>query len=150
MGRLTRITPPTYLFIYIVVTVVLVLLFPFLKIIYPPYTYLGVPLIILGLCLTFWVDWLLKKKKTAVKPLESPSVLIAEGIFRLSRHPMYLGFVFWLLGLAILSGNLMAFVAPMAMFITFEKVFIPYEEKILEEIFGEKYRNYKKRARKWL
>jgi protein-S-isoprenylcysteine O-methyltransferase Ste14 len=63
---------------------------------------------------------------------------------------MYVGFVSWLLGLAILSGNLLAFIAPVAMFVTFERVFIPAEEESLEKTFGEKYKNYKKRVRKWL
>jgi len=44
----------------------------------------------------------------------------------------------------------MAFFTPVAMFLTSERVFIPYEEKNLEKTFGEKYRNYKKRVRKWL
>ncbi|GAG51601.1 unnamed protein product [marine sediment metagenome] len=150
MEKLAKIDPPAYLFACLVISIVLVLIFPSLKVIHSPYTYFGIPLIIFGLWLTFWIDWLLKKEKTTVKPWGKPTILITDGIFRLSRHPMYLGFVFWLLGLAILLGNLMAFFSPLAMFLIFEKVFIPYEEKNLEKTFGEKYRNYKKQVRKWL
>ena len=150
MSKGKKILPPVYLLAYLTLAAGLFLLFPGLKIIRPPCTYLGIPLIIFGLWLTFWVDWLLKVEKTTVKPQEKPSALIIKGVFRFSRHPMYLGFVFWLLGLAILLGNLLAFLAPLMMFITFEKIFIPCEERILEEVFGEKYRKYKAQVRKWL
>jgi protein-S-isoprenylcysteine O-methyltransferase Ste14 len=150
MRNFINILPPTYFFIYLVVSVILVLLFPSFKVIYPPYTYLGVPLILSGIWLTLWVDWLLKKEKTTVKPQERPTALITKGIFRISRHPMYLGFVLLLLGLAVFLGNLMVFFAPLAMLITLEKVFVSVEEKKLEEEFEEQYKNYKRRVRKWL
>lgn len=150
MKELIKITPPVYLFLYLGMAVVLVLLFPFLKIIHSPFTFLGIPLIVFGLWLTFWVDWLFKKKETTVKPDKEASVLMTQGVFCFSRHPMYLGFVSWLLGLAILSGNLAAFFAPIALFFTFEIIFIPYEEETIERIFGGKYREYKKHVRQWL
>jgi protein-S-isoprenylcysteine O-methyltransferase Ste14 len=149
MREISRVQPPTYLLAYLLLAVVLTLLFPSLKIIYSPYTYFGIPLIIFGLWLTFSVDALLKKKQTTVKPYKKPSVFITEGPFHFSRHPMYLGFISWLFGLAILSGNLMAFFAPAAMFITFEKIFIPYEEKSLGEEFGAEYKDYQQRVRRW-
>jgi len=150
MKKYQKPLPTTYLFIYLTIAIILTLLLPSLKLIHPPFTYLGIPFIVFGLWLTFWVDIILKKKKTAVKPQEKPSTLIIDGPFRFSRHPMYLGFVGWLLGLAILTGNLAFFLAPIAMLITFAILFIPYEEMKMEETFGLKYREYKKRVRQWL
>lgn len=91
-----------------------------------------------------------KQKNTTVKPFEKSSGLITEGPFRFSRHPMYLGFVSILFGLAIFLGSITPFLAPMLMFVTLEEKFIPQEEKNLEKIFGKKYRNYKHSVRKWI
>ena len=63
---------------------------------------------------------------------------------------MYLGFVSILLGAAIFLGSLTVFIMPVVIFFILEKKFIPNEEKILEENFGEEYHNYKKQVRRWL
>jgi protein-S-isoprenylcysteine O-methyltransferase Ste14 len=131
-------------------TIGLVLLFPNLKLIHPPFTYLGIPLIVLGVYLIFKVDSLLKKKQTTVKPFGKPTTFIIEGPFRFSRHPMYLGFIAWFAGFAILLGNLLAFLTPIATLITLDKIFIPQEEKNLEKAFGKKFQDYQKRVCRWL
>src|SRR5947207_2257112 len=52
-----------------------------------------------------------RKAGTTVNPLkpDSSSALVASGIYRLSRNPMYLGFLLTLLGLATFLGNTLAF-----------------------------------------
>lgn len=145
-----KILPTAYLLFFLLTIIIFHFLFPSPQIVTPPYHYLGILLILAGIWLNIWADCLFKKKKTAVKPLEKPSALITEGPFRFSRHPMYLGFVLLMIGVAVLLGSVVAFLAPMAMLITLEMIFIPYEEKTLEEIFGQKYSDYKKRVRRWL
>lgn len=145
-----KILPTTYFLFCLLTAIVFHFLFPSPRIVAPSYYYLGVLLILAGIWLNIWADRLFKKKKTSVKPLEKPSALITEGPFRFSRHPMYLGFVLLMIGVAVLLGSVVAFLAPMAMLITLEIIFIPYEEKTLEEIFGQKYSDYKKRVRRWL
>jgi protein-S-isoprenylcysteine O-methyltransferase Ste14 len=107
-------------------------------------------LIGLGIGLNLWADKLFKKENTTVKPFLDPSALLSEGPFRFSRHPMYLGMVIALAGIAMVLGSLTAFLAPLAFFITMEIIFIPIEEKAMENIFGQKYLDYKKRVRQWL
>lgn len=145
-----KILPTAYLLFFLLTATVFHFLFPSPQIVAPPYHYLGVFLVLAGIWLNIWADRLFKKKKTAVKPLEKPSALIIEGPFRFSRHPMYLGFVLTMVGVAVLLGSAVAFLAPMAMLMTLETIFIPYEERTLEEIFGQKYSDYKKRVRRWL
>ena len=145
-----KIMPPTYFLICLVMAFILNFLFPGLKIILVPYNFFGIPLIFLGITVAIWADQLFKRKKTTVKPFEESSVLVTKGPFRFSRHPMYLGFVLVLFGLALGLGNVIVFLSPIAMFIVFELLFIPHEEKSLEETFGKDYLEYKKRVRKWL
>lgn len=145
-----RFLPPTYCLICLLAALALHFLLPILRIIPAPYVYLGIPLIILGIGLNIWADGLFKRRATTVKPFEASSALIKEGPFRFSRHPMYLGFVALLLGAAVLLGSLAAFLGPIAMIIAMETLFIPHEERSLEETFGKEYLDYKQRVRRWL
>ena len=145
-----KIQPPTFFLIYLVLAIVLHILLPIVKIIFFPLNLFGVILIILGILINLWADNAFKKKKTTVKPFEKPLVLIIRGPFKFSRHPMYLGFVFVLFGAAFLLGSLSIFLMPIAMFITLQVKFIPFEEKNSEELFGQKYKDYKKSVRQWL
>lgn len=149
MRKIRRVLPIYYFVIYLIVGLVLYLLFPISKIVYTPYTYLGIPIIGIGIALLIWAVTIFKIKKTSLI-FEKPLALVTEGPFRYSRNPIYLGFVLILLGVAILLGSFIVFVAPVAMFVTMEGMFIPYEEQLLTETFREKYLDYKKAVRRWL
>ena len=149
MSLMRRILPPTYCFIYLVAAIVLDLIFPILRVIPSPYNFAGIVPLILGIWVMVWADNLFKKVGTEVKPFDKPTILVIEGPFRISRHPMYLGFVVLLIGVAIMLGSLAAFLAPAAMFITLATIFIPFEEKRCETTFGQAYLGYKRRVRCW-
>jgi len=93
---------------------------------------------------------LFKKRKTNVKPYDLPTFLEVTGPFRLSRHPMYLGMCSILLGEAVILGSVTVFLFPIFFVILMEIIFIPYEEKNLEEVFGGEYVDYKKKVRRWI
>jgi protein-S-isoprenylcysteine O-methyltransferase Ste14 len=150
MKAKSRAQPPRYFVVLLLLSLVLHFIFPVWKIIYPPYTYSGFVLIALGAALNIWSDWLFKKRKTTVKPHETPASLEVSGPFRIIRHPMYLGMMAVLLGVAILHGTLITFVFPVAFVILMERMFIPLEEKNLERAFGNRYLEYKKRVRRWI
>jgi protein-S-isoprenylcysteine O-methyltransferase Ste14 len=63
---------------------------------------------------------------------------------------MYLGMLLLLAGLGLLTGNLLTFLAlPVyVLFVTYR--FILREEKALESRFGEAYRGYCARVRRWI
>lgn len=42
------------------------------------------------------------------------------------------------------------FLAALALFLTLKATFIPYEEKKMEETFGEAYQQYQRQVRRWL
>jgi protein-S-isoprenylcysteine O-methyltransferase Ste14 len=124
--------------------------FPVLKFVSSPYYYLGVILILFGIIINLWTDSLFKKKQTTVKPHEMPNFFIDSGPFRLSRHPMYLGMMSILLGVAIFLGSLITFVFPIVFIIIMERNFIPMEEKNLIKKFGNRYVDYRKNVRRWI
>jgi len=63
---------------------------------------------------------------------------------------MYLGMTSVLLGVALLHGSLIGFLCPILFIIIMEKVFIPTEEKNLDNAFGQHYLDYKKKVRRWI
>ena len=100
--------------------------------------------------MTVWGMNTFQKAGTAVKPFDESTVLVTSGLFRYSRNPIYLGMLFILIGNGIYLGGLLPFfVIPMFFFIV-QECFIKKEEPFLEEIFGEDYRNYKTKVRRWI
>jgi protein-S-isoprenylcysteine O-methyltransferase Ste14 len=76
--------------------------------------------------------------------------LVILGIYNYSRNPMYLGLLFILVGMAVISGTISSFLA-LPIFVWFMNRFqIEPEEEALEKLFGESYREYKLKVRRWL
>jgi protein-S-isoprenylcysteine O-methyltransferase Ste14 len=125
-------------------------LLPLKKIILFPFNLLGAIPLALGIAFNLIADRAFKKNKTTVKPFEKSTVLITGGVFGISRHPMYLGFVLILTGIAILMGSLMPYLVIFAFAILMDAIFVRAEEEMLEETFGETLLKYKRRVRRWL
>jgi len=75
--------------------------------------------------------------------------LITEGIFGFVRHPMYLGGLLIFLSFILLSISLISIALFIIIFILYSKM-ASYEERVLENIFGKQYIDYKKQVRKWI
>lgn len=89
---------------------------------------------------------------TMINPIhpENTRQLVVTGTYRYTRNPMYIGLLFLLLGWAILLGSLSPYLMlPMFIWIITIEQIIP-EEQILEQKFGNKYRDYKKSVNRWL
>jgi protein-S-isoprenylcysteine O-methyltransferase Ste14 len=142
--------PPTYLYLSIAVMVILHFLLPLAKVIPAPWSYLGVIPFALGAAMNIIADSAFKKRGTTVKPFEPSTALITDGVFRISRNPMYLGFVLILAGLAIFMGSLTPFGAVVAFAILMDILFIRGEERMLEEQFAESWSEYKLKTRRWI
>ncbi len=92
------------------------------------------------------------KSKTTVNPMrpEDSSALVVKGIYRISRNPMYLGFVVILLAWGVFLGSALAFLM-LPIFVWYIRTFqILPEEKALEDNFGENYKVYKSKVRRWI
>jgi protein-S-isoprenylcysteine O-methyltransferase Ste14 len=63
---------------------------------------------------------------------------------------MYLGLMIILIGSGILLGSLSPFLVIPVFFLIIQEGFIKHEEPFLENIFGDEYREYKSRIRRWL
>lgn len=140
----------SYFIILLILSIWLNFVFPIRAILYAPYTYFGIIIIGFGLVISLWSRSLFLKSKTTLSPYESPTTLVTSGPFHISRNPMYLGMAAILLGIAIFLGTLVTFTFPALFIMIIETLLIPDEERKLEKIFGEQYKEYKNKVRQWI
>jgi protein-S-isoprenylcysteine O-methyltransferase Ste14 len=145
-----RILPPTYFCVSAAAMIAVHFLLPIRKIVPAPYNFGGIVLILLGCAVNVWADRLFKRAKTVVEPFERSSSLITSGPYRFSRHPMYVGMIAALAGLAALLGTLAPALVVPAFAAVIRLRFIPAEEKAMAQTFGQAYEQYRKRVRRWL
>jgi protein-S-isoprenylcysteine O-methyltransferase Ste14 len=106
----------------------------------------------IGLALDLVAVFAFRRAKTTVTPLapQKASSLVVGGLYRYTRNPMYLGMALILTGLAIWLGSPVN-LAVLAAFVAYITRFqIRPEEALLEERFGEAFREYAARVRRWL
>lgn len=139
-----------YFVILLILSIVSNFVIPIMTIIYAPYTYFGIVIIGVGIAMDLRSSSLFVKRKTTVSPYGWPTSLVTSGPFRISRNPMYLGMAAILLGIAVFLGTLVIFAFPVIFVIIIQTQLIPEEERKLEKIFGEQYKDYKKKVRRWI
>lgn len=95
---------------------------------------------------SFW------RAKTTVNPTrpEAASSLVATGIYRLTRNPMYLGLLLVLAGWAIYLSNAVAFAGPLLFLLYINRFQIVPEERALAARFGMSFEDYRRRTRRWI
>jgi len=148
--KAVKIIPPTYFYLSLLLMVVLHFVLPVTGVMGWPWRLVGLIPAAAGAALAIVADSSFKKAGTSVKPLGRTTSLITTGMFKISRHPMYLGFVLFLLGAAMLLGSLTPLVVVAAFAVFIEVVFVRFEEKKMEGQFGEAWREYKRRVRRWI
>lgn len=146
----SRLPSPSYFNLLFVLAAVFHLTVPTRKVVHPPYTYVGLPLILFALALNVWSSGLLRDRNTSTEFHGRPTRLVTTGPFRVSRNPTYLSGVIVLLGLAVLLGSAITFGFPVLLFVVLNRFYVPAEEMVLERTFGLEYAEYKRRVRRWL
>jgi protein-S-isoprenylcysteine O-methyltransferase Ste14 len=81
---------------------------------------------------------------------KNASTLVMSGIYRYTRNPVYLGFVFMLIGLPLNMGNYWGIVLVLPLITFINNLVIKQEEKHLEYRYKDEYTSYKSRVRRWL
>lgn len=93
-----------------------------------------------------------RKVSTTVNPLtpNKTSKLVVTGFYRYSRNPMYVGFFLLLVALEVWLTNIISLVFLPLFVVTINRMQIQPEEKALEELFGDEFRQYVMRVRRWI
>ena len=90
--------------------------------------------------------------KTTIEPTRPGRAahLVVSGFNRISRNPMYLGMLLWLLAWALWLGNLLALLG-LPLFVLYMNRFqISAEERALHALFGQDFAHYCARVRRWV
>ena len=87
---------------------------------------------------------------TPPAPWAPANVLVADGVYRWTRNPMYLGLSLLYAALALLfrSPAAAAILIPLVAVMNF--IVIAREEAYLQRRFGPAYQEYKARVRRWI
>ena len=93
-----------------------------------------------------------RKVGTTVNPVDpsKASRLVTDGVFRVSRNPMYLGLLLLLIGWAVWLGSVSPFVVPPLFVFAITVVQIIPEEQALSRNFGEQYVSYQRSVARWI
>jgi protein-S-isoprenylcysteine O-methyltransferase Ste14 len=96
--------------------------------------------------------WLTFEGARAIDPLDLAGIrenvrtpeLQVRGPYRLVRHPLYLGWMLMVFGAASMTGDRLVFAIVSTIYCV---VAIPFEERSLTRLFGDRYERYRDRVR---
>jgi protein-S-isoprenylcysteine O-methyltransferase Ste14 len=74
--------------------------------------------------------------------------LITGGIYRWSRNPQTVGWTLFLTGIALFRSSTMVLLLAVLFWIGF-RIYLPLEEQLLEQIFGDTYRTYRSQTHRY-
>lgn len=118
---------------------------------YPFNILAGLPLTVIGLGLSVYYSRYFHKHGVNIMTFGEPTELVTSGMFRYSRHPIYLGLVTALSGISVLaSASLLSLGLLFVFFLVINFWYIPYEETMMHAKFGQAYRDYCRAVRRWL
>jgi protein-S-isoprenylcysteine O-methyltransferase Ste14 len=111
---------------------------------------LGLALIVLGVAVLVPAPLLFLRYRTTIVPHREASALITGGPYRISRNPMYLGLTLGYVGLALVVNQLWPLLLLALPLWVMQTKIIPIEEARMLGVFGDEYRAYCQRVRRWL
>ncbi|MEZ5811677.1 MAG: isoprenylcysteine carboxylmethyltransferase family protein [Rhizobiaceae bacterium] len=146
---------------------------------WPPIVYLAAAVIAIGLGIVYPLPWLLsplaelafaagiavivgavamevsavmalRRARTTVLPTRRPDHLVTGGPYSFTRNPIYLGNTMLLVGAGLIFGLLWFLPMAIAAAMLVNKLVVEREETVLEHRFGRAYRDYRKKARRWI
>lgn len=114
----------------------------------------AIALVAVSLGLVFGVSgmvlfWRTKTTMNPTKPAAASS-LVTTGPFGVTRNPMYLSLLLYLLAWAVYLSNLLAPLFLPVFVLYINQFQIKPEERVLSSLFGAEYAAYKARVRRWL
>lgn len=113
--------------------------------------YLAFPLWLIGGICMLWCFWnFLVNGRGTPAPIDPPKELVAVGLYRFVRNPMYVAGLIALLGWIFWSPSLPLIVTPFLFFGAAHLFVTLYEEPTLKRKFGAAYEEYCRRVPRWI
>ena len=109
----------------------------------------GAVLVIAGVGVSVAAKRQFQRVGTNVYTFEEPDELVTEGLFSISRNPMYLGLVLAGFGAALVSATLPALVLSAVFALIVRYWYIAFEENAMLRRSGEPYQAYCRTVGRW-
>ena len=147
-----RAFPPLIAAIGVAIGLALTFLWP-VPIVDPPMARtlvgLGIVLLVLFLALAISANLTFRRAGTPANPYAPTTALTVQGPYRFTRNPMYLGLVLMTVGFALVMNSMWLVLVAVPVLLLLRNLVIVHEERYLEGKFGDDYRAYCKRVRRW-
>ena len=118
----------------------------------PPGDWRWLGMVFLVTAVTLIADFVARFRRagTTIRPDQASSTLVTTGPFRFTRNPAYLGWVLIYVGASLLLNSLWPLLILPLVILSVQEYVIRREERFLEQKFGDEYRAYKQRVRRWI
>ena len=115
-----------------------------------PNVWIGAAVFVAAFALAVWSIVTIRRAGTAVETVKPTTAIVADGPYRLTRNPIYMGMLLGLIGLAVGFNSLWILVALVPFYVIIRYGVVAREEAYLERKFGSMYLDFKSRVRRWL
>jgi protein-S-isoprenylcysteine O-methyltransferase Ste14 len=115
-----------------------------------PARLLGAVCLVAGGAVARWGERAMRQAGTNIRPDQPTTALVTAGPFRFTRNPLYIGLTLLSAALALLIPSTWALLLLVPVLLVMRWGVIAREERYLEGKFGEAYRAYLGRVRRWL
>lgn len=112
--------------------------------------WLGWAIFAAGLCVLALGGAYLHRAGTPVSPYRPSTTLVTAGPYRYSRNPLYIALTLAYLGAAVVVNTVWPVMLLPGLLLVMQWGVISREERYLERRFGDEYRRYRARVRRWL
>jgi len=110
----------------------------------------GLGLVVAGLLLSATAAPRFRRAGTALRPNLPTTALVTSGPYRYSRNPLYLSATMVVMGAGLALGNAWILLMLVPAMILVQRGIVQREEEYLEAKFGDTYREYRARVRRWV
>jgi protein-S-isoprenylcysteine O-methyltransferase Ste14 len=112
--------------------------------------WVGIALLVLGIGIAIWGRRTMQVAGTNISPSLPATTIVTSGPFRFSRNPLYVALTLVYLGLTLAFNTWWGVVFLAPVLVIMHRGVVLREERYLGEKFGDSYRQYRHKVRRYL
>jgi len=145
-----KIQPPVLTLIHVALAFLLTWLIPLPLMVPPILQTTGFLIVLVGFLLGVGALMAFRSARTTPDSHGPVSSLVTSSVYRFTRNPVNLGFVLMLVGILLNVGSYWGILLAPVLVILLNRLVIEREEGYLADKFGDEYRSYKSKVRRWI
>ena len=112
--------------------------------------WIGISLILVSIPISLIAVLAFRRAQTSLDVRKTTTAIVTDGIYRLSRNPMYVSLALLYLGIGCWVNALWILLLIVPVLVVVDRGIIKREEQYLERKFGAEYVRYKSEVRRWI